>query len=482
MHVIPESWSHLHILVGLFPLVGLLFVLGFYATAIVTNNDGLKRICLLVIVGLGVLSIPTYISGMASIMAVSSRAGVTEDLINSHYNWSLYALLILIVAAGAAGYEWMRSNNSGRFSQNALHLVLGLSLLTLLLMVVAGETGWLISHQELATARVASAVSGLPSGSDIPEGQGTPQAWSHFHIILNHFPSVGLVIGLFFFIYAIVTDNDVMKRTSLVVFTICGILGVPTYVTGASSMWALTDPMPIQNVSQAAINAHRDMALWTLFALAATGVSAWIELWRYRYLNRFSSRSIYVTLAFALIALALIAETGHRGGQINHPEIRTEPLPPDASAAAYLSPQIELLINDVQWFVPWQTLHFFGYCLIFGTVLAVTLRVFGIWKSMPFSAVHRILPLGVMGVVMNVFTGMLMLLADTFRYVNSNAFPPKMAFIVIGGCAVLYFSLSDKLWNTKAGEEAPMAAKWVAAITLLAWAGVIAGGRLIPYV
>ena len=91
MHVIPESWSHLHILVSLFPLVGLLFVLGFYVASIVTNNDGLKRICLLVIVGFGVLSIPTYISGMASIMPVSEREGVTEGLINAHYNWSLYA-------------------------------------------------------------------------------------------------------------------------------------------------------------------------------------------------------------------------------------------------------------------------------------------------------------------------------------------------------------------------------------------------------
>jgi uncharacterized membrane protein len=477
MHVIPESWAHLHILISLFPLIGLTFVLGFYVAGIATNNDGLKRICLLIIVGLGVLSIPTYISGMASIMPVLEREGVTEDLINSHYNWSLYALIVLIGAAVAAGYEWMRSNNVGRFSANALHLVLGLSLMTLLLMIVAGETGWEINHQELGLA-AAKAIN-LPSGSDIPEGQGTPQAWSHFHIILNHFPSIGIVIALAFFAAALVMDNDVMKRGSLVVFTMCGILGVPTYVTGASSMWALTDP-PMEGISQAAINAHRDMALWTLFALAATGVAAWIELWRYRYLGRFSQQMMYVVLGFAIVTLGLIAETGHRGGQINHPEIRTEPLPEDPNA--YLSPAIELAINNVQWFVPWQTIHFFGYCLIFGTVCAVVLRVFGIWKSMPFSAIHRILPLGVMGVVMNVFSGMLMLLADTFRYVNSSAFPPKMAFVVIGGFAVLYFSLSDKLWNTKAGEEAPMTAKWVAAITLLAWCGVIAGGRLIPYV
>jgi uncharacterized membrane protein len=477
MHVIPDSWAHLHILISLFPLVGLMFVLGFYVTSLVTENPGLKRICLLVILGLGLLSVPIYVSGMNSIMPVSAREGVTEALVNSHYNWSLYALLVSIVTAVAAGYEWSRSNRVGHFSANALHLVLGLSLISLFIMAASGESGWAINHQELGLSTKIGV--NLPSGSDIPEGQGTPQAWSHFHIILNHFPSIGLVMALAFFVAALVMDNQVMKRAALVVFTICGVLGVPTYVTGASSMWALTDP-PMQNISQAAINAHRDLALWTLFGLAATGVSAWIELWRFRYIGRFSSRSLYVVLGFAIITLGLIAETGHRGGQINHPEIRTEPLPTDA--AAYVSPAIETAINNVQWFVPWQTLHFFGYCLIFGTVFAVVLRVFGFWKSMPFSAIHRILPLGVMGVVMNVFTGMLMLLADTFRYVNSGAFPPKMAMIVIGACAVLYFSLSERLWNTKAGEEAPMTAKWVAGITLLAWAGVIAGGRLIPYV
>jgi uncharacterized membrane protein len=477
MHVIPESWAHLHILVSLFPLVGLVFVLGFYVAAIATHNDGLKRACLLVIAGLAVLSIPIYLSGMGSIEPVSARMGVSEAAINSHYNWSLYALMILLAAGGAAGYEWWRTRTSGAYSANALHLVLGLSLITLFLMIAAGESGWEINHQELGV--VTAEGLGLPSGSDIPEGQGTPQAWSHWHIILNHFPSIGLVVGLGFLIVSILMNNDTMKRASLVLFTICGILGVPTYVTGASSMWALTDP-PLVYISQAAINAHRDMALWTLFALAATGVTSWLQLWKYRYTGKYSTNMIYAVLGFGVVTLGLIAETGHRGGQINHPEIRTEPLPTDPDA--FLSPGIELAINDVLWFVPWQTVHFFGYCLIFGTVCAVVLRVFGFWKSMPFSAVHRILPLGVMGVVMNVFSGMLMLLADTFRYVNSNAFPPKMAFIVIGGCAVLYYSLSERLWNTGAGEEAPMTAKWVAGVTLLAWLGVIMGGRLIPYV
>jgi hypothetical protein len=101
---------------------------------------------------------------------------------------------------------------------------------------------------------------------------------------------------------------------------------------------------------------------------------------------------------------------------------------------------------------------------------------------MPFSAVHRILPLGVFGVVMNVFSGMLILFADSSRYLNATTFAPKIALITIGAIAVLYFSLSERLWTVKAGEDAPMSAKWIAAVVLLSWAGVIMGGRLISYV
>ena len=191
---------------------------------------------------------------------------------------------------------------------------------------------------------------------------------------------------------------------------------------------------------------------------------------------------LYLVLVFAIITLGVMAETGHRGGQINHPEIRvaTDVFPTDPKAG--WSAAIELLINHVIWFVPWQTVHFFGFSLVFGTALAVSLRVLGFWKSMPFSAVHRLIPLGVFGVVMNVFSGMLLLFADSFAILNATTFVPKTTFITIGAIAVLYFSLSERLWTVKAGEDAPMGAKWVAAVVLLSWAGVIIGGRLMPYV
>ena len=147
-----------------------------------------------------------------------------------------------------------------------------------------------------------------------------------------------------------------------------------------------------------------------------------------------------------------------------------------------ISALLETAMKDLIWFVPWQTVHFFGYCLIFGSAFAVGLRVLGVWKTASFAAMHQLLVLGFMGVLMNVVSGMLMMFADSYRYVVSDiAFAPKIAFIVIGAIAVMYFSVSDRLWNVKAGDDAPPAAKWVAIAVLLAWAGVIVCGRLLPY-
>jgi uncharacterized membrane protein len=459
MHLIPQSWAHLHILVSVFPSIGLIFALGFYVTAFITDNEALKRTCLVIFIILALLAIPTYFSGDGSMQDLSANPKFSEDMVSAHYGWGVAGLAVLAMTGLAALVALLR-----RLTDNALHLVLGLAIVTLGLMAVAGELGWEINHTELRLAT-----------------QKTPQIWSHVHIILNHFPTVGFVFAIVFYVSALVMNNVVMKRASLVLFVICAILGVPTFVTGNASMWALTDP-PVTGIAKAVINAHRDFALYSLFALAFTGVTSWIALWRYRHLGRFSERFLSVILLFSIITLGVLAETGHRGGQINHPEIRlaTDVLPTDPNAG--LSPFVEHEINQVLWFVPWQTVHFFGFALIFGTAFAVSLRVLGFWKSVSFSAVHRILPLGVLGVVTNVFSGMLILQADSSRYLNEITFVPKVTFITIGAIAVLYFSVSEQLWNVKAGEDAPMSAKWVAALVLLSWTGVVIGGRLLPYV
>ena len=382
--------------------------------------------------------------------------------------WGLVALGVLILTGAAAAFELWQARAAKRPTRDPFFAVLGLAVASLVLTVVAVELGFDINHDELLLE------------VSIPE-LSTSQVWSHAHLILNHLPTAGFVFGIAALVIAIVSDNAAMKRASLILFVILGIIGVPTYVAGTAAMWALTQPT-VPEISKAVINSHRDMALWTLFGLAITGAAAWIELWRARSQGSVSKLSLNLVLGFAVVTLLIMTETGHRGGLINHPEIRSasEILPTNLDVG--ISMGLETTMKEMIWFVPWQTVHFFGYCLIFGAVVAVGLRVLGFWKTVSFAAVHRILVLGFLGVVMNVVSGMLMMFGDSYRYVvQDSTFAPKIALIPLGAIAVLYFSASDKLWTVQAGESAPITAKWVAAVVLLAWAGVIICGRMLPY-
>jgi len=470
MHVIPQSWSHLHILIGVFPTVGFLFGLGVYVAGLMTGKDFVRRVCLAMFCVLGLLSIPIYASGIRSMADLSENSRFSKDAIATHYVWGVAALAVLVISGCVAGFELWRSWRARRSIRDPFHLVSGLAIVALVFTGVAAELGLEINHHELQLTATIPDIS-------------TPQAWSHAHLILNHIPTAGIVFAIAFFVVALVANNDVLKRASLALFVICAIFGVPTYVAGTAAMWALTQPaIPDMPISKAVINAHRDMALWTLFALALTGGVAWIELWRSRYRGTFSRLSLGLVLVLAVVTLGVMTETGHRGGLINHPEIvtATDNLPTDADTG--ISNTLETQMKEMVWFAPWQTVHFFGYCLIFGAAFAVVLRVLGFWKSASFAAMHQLLILGFVGVLLNVISGMLMMLSDSYRYVVSDAgFAPKILFISIGAIAVLYFSLSTRLWNVKAGDNAPVAAKWVAVVALLAWAGVIVFGRMLPF-
>ena len=89
---------------------------------------------------------------------------------------------MLGVTGLAAWVALVRYWRSERINNNAIHLVLGMSFITLGLMAVTGEGGWELNHFELH----------LPPkvGPYLSPGT-TPEIWSHVHMILNHFPTVG---------------------------------------------------------------------------------------------------------------------------------------------------------------------------------------------------------------------------------------------------------------------------------------------------
>jgi hypothetical protein len=64
------------------------------------------------------------------------------------------------------------------------------------------------------------------------------------------------------------------------------------------------------------------------------------------------------------------------------------------------------IAQNGMWLWPiFQTLHYFGLSLLLGTVGLFDLRVLGVGKAMPPAALHKLIPLGIAGFVLNLLTG-----------------------------------------------------------------------------
>src|SRR5580704_8602085 len=134
MHLIPESWSHFHLLVSVFPSVGLIFALGFYIAALATDNETLKRACLFVFGCLGVLALPTYLSGHGALAQLANRPFTSQQQVDVHYFWSLAAIAAVVLSGLTAWVALWRAQHKPAVAGVALKAVLGLETITLVLM------------------------------------------------------------------------------------------------------------------------------------------------------------------------------------------------------------------------------------------------------------------------------------------------------------------------------------------------------------
>ena len=82
---------------------------------------------------------------------------------------------------------------------------------------------------------------------------------------------------------------------------------------------------------------------------------------------------------------------------------------------------------------------------------------------------------------MNIITGLFFFIADSGRYVAMDGFPPKIIALVIGGVAIIYFTIFDDAWSLKAGDDASLLSKAMAVVTIGSWAAVLVLGRRLPY-
>jgi hypothetical protein len=134
------------------------------------------------------------------------------------------------------------------------------------------------------------------------------------------------------------------------------------------------------------------------------------------------------------------------------------------------------------WWTFMMAAHFIGLIMIVGTVGLLDIRIMGFLKQLPIAPLHRLIPWGLAGLGINIVTGLLAFAGRPENYVFSSAIWLKMLSLLLLGVNAAAFYLTDifgQVEKLEAGEDAPFAAKLVAASGLILWFAVITLGRYI---
>ncbi len=307
----------------------------------------------------------------------------------------------------------------------------------------------------------------------------------HLHLILNHVPTVGTAIAFGLLILSLIRRNDSLKRVSLEVFCVIALLTLPVYLSGIGTQ-PLVQKLP--DVSKDLITRHHNAAVWAFLLMVLTGATAWLGLWQFRRLSRQSWLNLSAVLLLSAVTLGTMARTATLGGDIRHPEITTDQAATGGEETAVAdtgwltAASIQSFVTDRTWVWPAsEAVHFIGLWLLFGVVLLVNLRMLGMMKNASFAALHRLLPWGMLGLGVNLITGMLFVIATPEQYLQNIAFYWKMGLLLLAGANLLYLTAFDEPWSVGPGDNAPLRVKALSASAIALWVGVMYFGRMLPF-
>jgi len=163
---------------------------------------------------------------------------------------------------------------------------------------------------------------------------------AHSHLLINHFPIIGLLFGILVLLIGIIAKSSVTRRVGLLLFLIAGITSFPSFKTGEGAEHHVEEyseevnekeyklSMEIQMEKHEElehyIHEHEEKAeafmpfMWGIIGLSFIGL--YLE-WKKKSMALLAS---IVVLIVGCLSAYFAREVGNTGGLISHPEIRTE--------------------------------------------------------------------------------------------------------------------------------------------------------------
>lgn len=144
---------------------------------------------------------------------------------------------------------------------------------------------------------------------------------AHLHMVVNHFPIIGIILGFGILIAGIFFKNNSVKNTAYCLFIVGAIFAFASMYTGEGAE-EMVEEMP--SVGHKIIHEHEEMAEKLAVVLYILGLVSILGL--YTTIKNHSKAKLvsFLAVLIAIVGIYLGKETGTTGGEVRHTEIRAD--------------------------------------------------------------------------------------------------------------------------------------------------------------
>jgi len=144
---------------------------------------------------------------------------------------------------------------------------------------------------------------------------------AHFHLIVNHLPIVGVLIGFLVLLIGFVIKKPQVKVTALGIFIFSAVASVAAFFTGEGAEDVVEN---ISGISETLIHAHEEYAELFFTSILILGFVSIITMFLEVESPKYAKYGFMLALVLAIISTVLAKYVGTSGGEIRHTEIRTD--------------------------------------------------------------------------------------------------------------------------------------------------------------
>ena len=142
---------------------------------------------------------------------------------------------------------------------------------------------------------------------------------AHVHLMLNHFPIVGMVFAIPLLLMAWGRKSEDLSRAAFCLVSITGLIAVATFLTGEPAEDAVKH---LPGISKQSIELHEEAAEKAIWFVGGAALAAMVSLvlgFKNKVMPR---RALLLVTALCAASMGVLAWTNNLGGQISHVQLR----------------------------------------------------------------------------------------------------------------------------------------------------------------